>query len=74
MTKDLHLRGDVQLVGEDVGEQFEVEGVDDGDGVESGFVMVLMGEIGCESATDPMTGGSPACVRSCPIPARCGAR
>lgn len=44
VTKDLHVRGDVQLVGADVAEQFEVEGVDDGDGVESGCVMVLIGD------------------------------
>jgi hypothetical protein len=44
VTKDLHVHGDVQLVGADVAEQFEVEGVDHLDGVESGCVMVLMGD------------------------------
>ncbi|HYJ67315.1 MAG TPA: hypothetical protein VEX15_06590 [Nocardioidaceae bacterium] len=50
VTKDLHvggnihLKGDVQLEGADVAEQFEIESVDDLDGVDPGCVMVLMGD------------------------------
>jgi hypothetical protein len=44
LAKDLHVEGDVQLVGADVAEQFEVDGVGDPDGVESGSVMVLTGD------------------------------